>query len=82
MFLAIKNPFEARPTNGWCFSIQATAKEYDNYRSEATPDFSASETSGKNPELVDQFEKRMSQKFASRWFNTTTLYWRHDAEIC
>ena len=80
LFLAISNPFEPRPANGWCFSLQTTCRQFKNYSGVEPPNFSASKTALANPDLVRLFEKRLWQKFEARWVRTTTLYHRHDAE--
>lgn len=80
LLLLIRNPFEARPTNGWCFSLRATAFEYEDHNGSDPPNYPARETAASRPDLVDLFEKRMAQKFDARWHQTTTLYHRHDVE--
>ena len=80
LFLAISNPFEPRPENGWKFSLQSICTYYEHELGIEPPKVPATRTALSDPDLVRLYEKRLAQKFEARWVRTTTLYHRHDVE--
>ena len=71
MFVAIDNPFESHPDDGWRFAVQCVGWEHEISYQPPTPN---SERVYTHPDLVERFRKRLSQKFEARWSGVSTIY--------
>lgn len=76
LYLGIYNAFNPFPDGeGWRFQLQAAPHPHEG---EDAHFFPASRPNsvmcGDNPDLVRQFEKRLSQKFEARFHSSDTYY--------